>query len=144
MIESIGQASTSVTAVPYTLLKDAVKMHGHLGPFLVIGLKMSLLAERILLGKPESCTASVMQRKPYLCSIDGVKAVLNVKEINVSDGEGISAVFNREDSEVEINVRENIIRKYGTVPWERCEEYAEEVQRLTDHELFTFAEHKLR
>jgi len=143
MIEPLGQARTSVTVVPYTLLRDAVRMHGHLGPFLVIGLKMSLLAERVLLGKPESCTASVIQRKPYLCSIDGVKA-RQVNEINVSDGEGISVLFSRKDNGVQINVRENIIRKYGTVPWERCEEYAEEIQRLTDHELFTFAERKLQ
>lgn len=35
------------------LLDEAVRFHGHLGPFLVLGLRVSLRAEKTLGEKPE-------------------------------------------------------------------------------------------
>ena len=126
------------------LLKKAVEMHGHLGPFLVIGLRMSLLAEKLLSGKPDKCKAMVIQRKPFFCSVDGMKAVVGVERIKISGGKGISAIFGRENNEAQIEVKESVLKRYGPVPWEKCEEEAREVLRSSDEELFTWIAHSGR
>jgi len=60
------------------LLKDAVRLHGHLGPFLVLGLKMSLRAKEILGEKPEWCAVETVNCKPYLCAVDGIRRLWKV------------------------------------------------------------------
>jgi formylmethanofuran dehydrogenase subunit E len=65
------------------LLKDAVRLHGNLGPFLVLGLKMSLRAEKILGEKPEKCEVETINSKPFLCVLDGIKAVTGSVAVNV-------------------------------------------------------------
>jgi len=62
-----------VVKVSQRLLGKAVRLHGHLGPFLVLGLKMSLLAKKILRGKPEKCEVETINSKPFLCVVDGMK-----------------------------------------------------------------------
>jgi len=58
------------------LLDHAVRLHGHLGPFLVLGLKMSLRAEKVLGEKPEKCEVETISSKPFLCAVDGIKTVI--------------------------------------------------------------------
>jgi formylmethanofuran dehydrogenase subunit E len=62
-----------------TALKKAVKFHGHLGAFLVIGVRMGKLAERILKCNARSdielrVTMKVPFVVPFSCTIDGVQA----------------------------------------------------------------------
>jgi len=110
------------------LLKKAVKLHGHLGPFLVLGLKMGLLAERILGGRVQSCEAKVLGVVPYLCAVDGIKSVVGENAVIVKEGNGISAKFRgTHGKEVVLKVKKSIVEKYVNVPWERCEESAREV-----------------
>lgn len=57
-------------------LEDAVKMHGHRGPWLVLGYRAGLRALEIL--KPEdehdlTCKVRCPLKKPYTCSIDGIQ-----------------------------------------------------------------------
>ena len=113
------------------LLKKAVKLHGHLGPFLVLGLKMGLLAEELSGGKIRSCKVEAIDKKPYLCVVDGLKAVLgdNVTVV-VKKGTGIVATFHKPDNAAfVVSVKKDVIDKYAQVPWERCEESAYEVLR---------------
>jgi formylmethanofuran dehydrogenase subunit E len=61
------------------LLKRAVDLHGHLGPFLVIGVKMSLLAEKHFKSEGrDKPVANVVVRTrlfpPFSCVIDGIQA----------------------------------------------------------------------
>ncbi|MBC7131285.1 hypothetical protein H5T51_08795, partial [Candidatus Bathyarchaeota archaeon] len=119
------------------LLKKAVNLHGHLGPFLVLGLKMSLIAEERLGGKPRKCLVKTVKRKPYLCAVDGVKAALGELPIEVLDGEGLTMEFTGVDGEkTEIKVKKKIVEKCAQVPWEKCEEYAYEVLKSNDSKLF--------
>jgi len=48
------------------LLEKVVKIHGHLGPFLVLGLKMSLLARKLLGEKPERCEVETVKLQTLL------------------------------------------------------------------------------
>lgn len=41
------------------LLKEAVRFHGHMGPFLVLGFKMGFLAKKILNCDPFTVTAEI-------------------------------------------------------------------------------------
>ncbi len=54
------------------LLSFAVRFHGHLGPFLVLGLRAGLTARR-LIGAPSSVEVCVFPRPPLSCVIDGVQ-----------------------------------------------------------------------
>jgi len=130
-----------LTVVSKELLERAVRLHGHLGPFLVLGLKMGLRAESSI-GKPVSCEVTTVGRKPYLCVVDGLKTVVG-SNIVVREGRGLSASFSNSGGDVIVlRVRTSIIGKYAEkyvdAPWEDCEEDAYEVMRSSDEELFEF------
>jgi len=117
--------------ISQSLLKKAVKSHGHLGPFLVLGLKMGLLAEELSGGKIRSCEVEAIDKKPYLCIVDGLKAVLGGNAaVFVKKGTRIAATFNKpNNSAFVLSVKKHIVEKYAQVPWEKCEESAYEVLR---------------
>ncbi len=124
------------TIISRELLENAVRLHGHLGPFLVLGLKMSLHAERILGEKPEKCEVETISRKPFLCVLDGIKAVIG-NNVTAREGDGLVANFSRLDGKkATIRVKRVLIKKYAEGPWEKCEEYAYEVIRNNDRQLF--------
>jgi len=119
------------------LLEKAVSLHGHLGPFLVLGLKMSLQAEKSLNKKLEKCILETVNRKPYLCVVDGVKAVFGDATVDVCESDGLAAIFKGVDGgEVLIRVKRSLVEKCAGVPWEKCEEYAKEVMENDDRQLF--------
>jgi formylmethanofuran dehydrogenase subunit E len=126
-----------VLRVSQELLDKAVKLHGHLGPFLVLGLKMSLLAEKILGRKPSKCEIETVNSKPFLCVLDGIKAVIGSDAVSVREGSGLSAKFGKANSkEVIVRVKKALVKKYAEGPWEKSEEYAYEVIRSDDDQLF--------
>ncbi|MDH5770220.1 MAG: formylmethanofuran dehydrogenase subunit E family protein [Candidatus Bathyarchaeota archaeon] len=123
--------------VSQKILEGAVKLHGHLGPFLVIGLRMSLLAEKVLGGKPTMCEVKVMKRKPRLCAVDGIKAVIGSDAIVIKKGSGIAAKFSRaEDEWVILRVKKSVVERFEKSTWEKCEEDAQEVLRSRNEDLF--------
>ncbi len=123
--------------VPKELLEKAVGIHGHLGPFLVFGLRMGLVAERLLGGKPQGCEFESVNRVPYLCAADGIRAIVGDKAVTIRKGDGIAATFRGADGKhASLKVRENVVAKYVNVPWDKCEESAYEVLRENEDELF--------
>jgi len=60
-----------------SIVKQAVDFHGHLGPFLVIGLRMGLIGLRELKttrGNPElQATTLLRHHVPFSCTIDGIQ-----------------------------------------------------------------------
>ncbi len=70
------------------LFERAVRLHGHLESFLVLGLKMGLRAKKILGEKPEICEVGAINCKPNLCAVDGVKAVMRSNLVTVREDEG--------------------------------------------------------
>jgi len=90
-----------------SIVREAVDFHGHLGPFLVIGVRMGLMGLRELKarkGDPKlQATAILKQAPPFSCTIDGIQVttqctVGNGKLKLKNKPEVISAVFklNRE------------------------------------------------
>jgi len=124
-------------ALSRQLLDDAVRAHGHLGPFLVIGLRMGLLGKRLCDGKARECTVEVIDRKPPLCAVDGLKVALGGARLQVKSGSSVSAVFKVSSGKsIVVKVRSRVLERYRNVAWERCEEAAEEVLHSTDEDLF--------
>ncbi len=128
-----------LTRVQRELLEKAVSLHGHLGPFLVIGLKMGLKAWNTV-GRPVACEVTAPGEKPYLCCVDGLKTVLG-GSISVKNGDCLSAWFrSASGSQLVLRVRASIVEKYAMkyagTPWEGCEQDAFEVADASDEELF--------
>ncbi|PIX31849.1 hypothetical protein COZ60_02315 [Candidatus Bathyarchaeota archaeon CG_4_8_14_3_um_filter_42_8] len=125
------------TIISKKLLEDAVRLHGHLGPFLVLGMRMSLRAKKILGEKPQKCEVETISSKPFLCVADGIKAVIGNDAVIVREGNGLSAKFSKADSkEVIVRVKKALVEKYAEGPWEKSEEYAYEVIQSDDEQLF--------
>ncbi|MGB9741441.1 MAG: FmdE family protein [Candidatus Bathyarchaeales archaeon] len=119
------------------LLEKAVRLHGHLGPFLVLGLRMSLRAKEILGEKPEWCAVETVNCKPYLCAVDGIKTVMESDAVTVREGEGLTAEYGGANGkEVVIRVKKTLVKKYAEGPWEKCEEYAYEVIQSDESQVF--------
>jgi formylmethanofuran dehydrogenase subunit E len=134
---AIQGAEVKVVQVSQKMLDKAVRLHGHLGPFLVLGLKMSSRAKKILREKPEKCEVETTNSKPFLCVVDGIKAVIGSDAVTVREGNGLSAKFSKaKDREVIVKVKEALVEKYAEGPWEKSEEYAYEVIQSDDEQLF--------
>jgi formylmethanofuran dehydrogenase subunit E len=61
-------------------IKDAVKLHGHLGPFLVIGVRMGMAAKRLL--EPQDhhhadlkVSVELHLHTPFSCILDGIQVM---------------------------------------------------------------------
>jgi formylmethanofuran dehydrogenase subunit E len=119
------------------IIKRAVEIHGHLGPFLVFGLRMGLMAEKLLGEKAQRCEFEAINKIPYLCAVDGIKSVIGENAVILKEGKGITVTFRGSNGkQTIIKMRENIMRKYANVAWEKCEESAYEVLRENEEKLF--------
>ena len=124
------------------LLDYAKRFHGHLGPFLVIGLRMgSLAGER--LGNPDPVHSlevlmELENRRPVSCLIDGIQlssgCTLGKGNIRVMDGRGIWALFRSGGRKVKISLREEIKSRVLETPGE---EAVKMIIEKSDEDLFT-------
>ena len=81
-------------------LDEAVRFHGHRGPWLVIGYRAGVRAREVL--EPETehdlfCIVRVPKKTPYTCTVDGVQAsagcTLGKLTISVEDSESVEFEF---------------------------------------------------
>ena len=123
------------------LLEQAARFHGHLGPFLVLGLKAGLRAVEILGWKPLKMTATIIlvRKIPYTCFLDGVQfatgCTLGKGNIEILEGDGIRALFSLEGRGIELKVRDEVLRKAESAG-SRMEEVAREFMAKKSEELF--------
>ena len=138
-----------------TIIETAAKIHGHLGPFLVLGVKMGEAALKKLGGLQKGSLRvklKVPLQTPYSCLIDGVQTatqctVGNRKlELENSDENFIAGYFKNEDSDdvLVIRVKPHIIEALMTemappnYPEEAMEALAWKTAEKTEEELFSF------
>jgi len=132
-------------------LARAVDFHGHLGPFLVIGVRAGLIGLMklgIKRGDPKlSVTAMLKNSIPYSCVLDGVQVAtgctIGNKRLRLEDSSKVTIKFENNDGkrvEVEVDsaALDSLIEQLSA---ENVE--AEEVKRLgyiaasiDEHELF--------
>jgi formylmethanofuran dehydrogenase subunit E len=131
-------------------LDYAVRLHGHLGPFLVIGVRMGKLANGMFMDNQEEdskfqATIKVPQTTPFTCTIDGIQSSTRCTIgnqrliIRNSDGE-ISGSFGLRNSKriVTISLKPKVMKdlmnyfKDGA----KSEELAKKVATMPNQELF--------
>ena len=111
------------------LLHSAVSFHGHLGPFLVVGLRMGLAALRMLEASgwfDLRCSAKLSRSTPDSCVIDGIQfstgCTMGKYNIEVEEGEGIAADFTKVDKKFSIVLRQEIFQEIRDIMDEKGEE----------------------
>lgn len=96
------------------VLERAEEFHGHLGPFLVIGVRIGLVGlDEIEAAEDSSLTvaASLPLRVPFSCIIDGLqittRCTIGNQKLSVKDSSEIRAEFKRKDDGREVVVALN-------------------------------------
>jgi len=133
-----------------SLLKKAADFHGHLGPFLVLGVRMGLVGVRELGAKEnaEKLRVTVMSRYsvPFSCVIDGIqvatKCTIGNKKLRVKNSSGIAAKFELQSGKhVTVKVNPATFNKLKNklpenISGEELRELARLVASMPDEQLF--------
>ncbi len=124
------------------LVSRAVEFHGHLGPYLICGVKMGLLALRLIRSRGYTgltVTAETGVTPPVSCLVDGLQVAtgctLGKGNIAVHGGGHARALFRTTDQSVVIELRPEWPEKFAQLDGETA---AKTVLRASDEELFTW------
>jgi len=139
-----------------SLIKKATDFHGHLGPFLVIGVRIGSLAKRVLNTSASESSGFQVSAKlplftPFSCVIDGIQVTTQCtvgnQKLRVENSEaGISVLFKQQNSDKALEVRVNpeITKKLNDRFSEGAsnEELAREIATLPEDKLFIMEKSK--
>lgn len=100
------------------LIERAIEFHGHGGPFMVVGLRMGLLALERLGARgwfDISCRARLRWGPPDSCVVDGIQVssgcTTGKHNMEVEDAEGIQAEFTREEARLVVSLRTEALER---------------------------------
>jgi len=133
-----------------SLIKKAADFHGHLGPFLVIGVRMGTLTKKILnvnAGKNNKLriTARLPLLTPFSCIIDGIQATtqctIGNQKLKIENSQTkIIVYFELKNSykALRIHVNPKIIKELKNRYSEGAsnEELAQEIAAIPESQLF--------
>lgn len=123
-------------------LERAATFHGHLGPYLALGLKMGLLGKNLLQGDPFSIRAVIhtMKTPPRSCILDGIQfssgCTLGKGNISVEEDDEIYGIFFKDSHRIEIRVKPHIIQNLKEISSDYLEEHARSLFTAEDEEIF--------
>jgi formylmethanofuran dehydrogenase subunit E len=129
------------------LLKRAIDFHGHLGPFLVLGLKMSKTAFK-LLKQVTSVRAKTRLKPPRSCVLDGIQIATqctsgNMKLIVVESQSEIIGEFRGEDKKILIVCKKSFLDELESRMKRKekpLEEEALNILKIDEEEIFDIKE----
>lgn len=132
-------------------IRRSVEFHGHLGAFLIVGVRMGTLAKRHLKDELKDrfslrATLNVPLRVPFSCTIDGVQVTtcctVGNRRLSLENSKGeIVGTFVADGSREALKVRvkpeivKGLIRK--RTDGVSNEELAAQVSRMSDDQLFS-------
>lgn len=135
------------------IIDQAANFHGHLGPFLVIGVRMGLTGLKRLdactHSRDLSITASLPLRVPFSCIIDGLqvstKCTMGNQKLTLRDSEKIQAEFSRREKgqKIVVSLNNSILEKLRTqlqpedIADDQVRQLAFKVASTPENELFT-------
>ncbi len=133
-----------------SLIKKAAGFHGHLGPFLVIGVRMGSLAKKILNANAEEnnkfrVTARLPLLTPFSCIIDGIQATTQCtvgnQKLRIENSQAkVIVCFEQQDLDrgLRIHVNPKIIKELKDRYSEGAsnEELAREIASMPESRLF--------
>jgi len=103
------------------LIAETVKFHGHLGPFLILGLKAGLLANRVL-GKDPIRTRAIVEtdpKPPRSCVIDGIQVAtgctMGKRNIELKRSNRVSITFTRGERSLRLCLRREALEGVATI-----------------------------
>jgi formylmethanofuran dehydrogenase subunit E len=136
----------------HTILKQAESFHGHLGPFLVIGVRIGLVGKRRIdessLGSAK-VKASLPLRVPFSCVVDGIQVstqcTIGNQRLSLENSEDICIDFHDTGSSkaVSVSLRKSILKRLThqlagkSLAASAVRELALEVMTYSDDQLFT-------
>lgn len=125
------------------LLDGAIKFHGHLGPFLVLGLKAGLAGVGYLGRDYFKTKAKVetMPKPPRSCFIDGVQfssgCTTGKGNIEVKTGNKVAVEFILGERKIRLVVRTDILEDLNHISSnDQAEQISKEFMQKIDNELF--------
>jgi formylmethanofuran dehydrogenase subunit E len=124
-----------------TMLENASAFHGHTGPYLVLGLRIGLLAKHMLKGTPFTMKAEIhtLKQTPYSCLIDGVQVAsgctLGKGNITVKEDGNTYGIFSKGDQTITITVKPEIKDLLKDMK-EPLTPYVNTILQKSDEELF--------
>ena len=117
MVVSLSESVrfTLTNSVPKKIIDDAVRFHGHLGPFLILGVKAGLFANETL-GKDYFKTRTIVETElapPCSCFADGVQFVtgctMGKGKIELRDGCALSVLFLKDDKKLKLSLKGEVL-----------------------------------
>ncbi|MBU7031059.1 MAG: formylmethanofuran dehydrogenase [Theionarchaea archaeon] len=124
------------------MLEEAARFHGHLGPYLALGLKMGLLAQELLQGDPFSVSAQIHTdtSPPRSCMVDGIQfssgCTLGKGNITIKEDSQLFGIFNRDSCSITIRVRPEIVDSLTSLSREHLEGSARSLFKKKNEDLF--------
>ncbi len=116
--------------IPHEIVKGVVEFHGHLGPFLVLGLKAGLLANS-LFGKDCFKTKAIIMTDPsppHSCFVDGVQFVtgctMGKRNIELKNGRGVSVLFSKENKKLRLRLKKEVLNHIRSISSEEASKEA--------------------
>jgi formylmethanofuran dehydrogenase subunit E len=138
---------TETTLAP--IIEYARKLHGHVGPYLVIGLRMGYAAKKALnIGDEEvaflTAEVSVPLRPPFSCLLDGVQVsttcTVGNRRLHFKNAKNVQAIFSSKKDAKTVKItltrrfREQLERKEKQDKLD--EAFAWELAKLPENQLF--------
>ena len=118
------------------LLKRVIEFHGHMGPFLILGVKAGLYANS-LLGKDCFKMMAIVLTKPApptSCFVDGVQFVtgctMGKRNIKLRKSKSTSVVFQKDGKKVKLSLRNDVLESINRITTE--EQSKKESLKLVD------------
>lgn len=129
---------------PEETLKRISEFHGHLGPYVVVGYRMGLVANRLLGDDPFCKVALVLTggKPPQSCLIDGIQlssgCTFGKGTIGVADQGAVAAVFMSKSSGASsrISLKQVVIDQISAVSRDEMEALAGRLYGAAESELF--------
>lgn len=104
------------------LFESAIDLHGHGGPFLVIGLRMGLMALELLDAHgwfDLRCLARLRWEPPDSCVIDGIQlssgCTMGKHNIVVEERSGVAALFTKGERSLEMRLKTGTLERVREV-----------------------------
>lgn len=129
------------------LIDRAAEFHGHLGPFLAIGVRMGLLAKRTLKSKGFKDLHVIVNtgnNPPISCVVDGIQVAtgctLGKGNIAVRNLGEISAIFHTKRQSIQVKIKKEVFQSLkGELldgDPQKMEETARKISSIPDTKLF--------